>query len=662
MEVLPSAEHEPGTEEELLPPPDPEVTGEERVSVTVDTPPPLRGIVVDDLDQPLAGALVSMERSNGQKPVEVVSGSDGTFLVAETRDLRGAPRADLDGYVLFKSDRLDEIEQGGWQSPRVVMTRHATLIVQVCGSDGEPGEGAYLRLGIAGSEKTDQNREVAWADSRNRDGGEVRVPGWPQESRTCRAGENGLVLFEDAWSGRRIEVIRGRRGRRGYSAVHDGFLVSTDHPGAKPLVLAPGERRTLVLRVAEEQPLYVEGRVLKPDGELIPLATVEVQRLALDGRTAGRAGAYVEGDGRFECRVPRVVPGELLRITAFDGHGDSESSRYAGVVIADSLDAQEGRLVVDVICEAALALAGCVLGCEGEPIGGWLHVELEGTRDPHDLAHAFSGGLVTLREGRFRVGGLGPGYYTVRVSERRSGLESVTVFPHIPAGQEDLELCIGAAADVIIRISADTDGVQVSKSLAFLFCDGSLEEAPGAGDSRRELVDLTSWPPNIRFHTGYSCSTVLTWKGATEIAHEWPAVRPGRYYVGIEAWDVDGMPLYPMASEPVALGSGRHEFVTRLRRGATLTGRVKGNFDPGTMGVALADDEGRLLPLFPDGKQPTQVVVCQGQGRFHVDLALTGEFTLLVGTESAIRAGRPLVQKPVTVGAGKNEPLEIDLR
>ena len=94
----------------------------------------------------------------------------------------------------------------------------------------------------------------------------------------------------------------------------------------------------------------------------------------------------------------------------------------------------------------------------------------------------------------------------------------------------------------------------------------------------------------------------------------------------------------------------------------TLEGRVVGDFAPGTMAVALVDDAGRFLPIFTSEGNAYDVMPCEGQGRFQVKLAPAGDFTLLVGTEEAIRAGVPVRRVPVAIRPGISEPLKIDLR
>ena len=85
---------------------------------------------------------------------------------------------------------------------------------------------------------------------------------------------------------------------------------------------------------------------------------------------------------------------------------------------------------------------------------------------------------------------------------------------------------------------------------------------------------------------------------------------------------------------------GHHEIVARLRPAGSLSGRVHGG-DPFTvLGIALLDERGSRLPLFPNVRHGRDVVPVDAKGDFQVALAPTGAFTLavvvIVGVEQGI--------------------------
>lgn len=624
----------------------------------------LEGVVVDDRDQPLGGALVLIHRSRNQPPLEVLSGPDGTFAIYDTHQLSGAPRATLDGYRFFWSHRLEPHDDGGWHPVRVVLTRAASLLVKVLDAEGRPAEGFRLNVRIAASEKGGRSGRAEWADHRHFDGRRSWLYRRSPEDLLKRTDAEGTALFSPVWSGRRIEVLADRG--EPYGAELAGELVKAGHPTARPLILAPDEIREVVLRLARR--LRVEGRVSWPQGDAIPEVRVALHRLSRDGEILGEQHARTDEEGRYAGEVSDLEPGDLIQASADDGSGfasGTSSIANAGVAVADPVESREGRIVLDVILQPTLALAGRVVGAGGEPARGWVKVRPEGRPGPGDLRLLCVGPWSctdVLRDGRFRLGGLGPGTYELLVYERLAGGESLARFPDLVAGTEDLELRIEAEADVFVRIRAEAEGVELARCVAIL---GSTEATDGAyltGETRHELTSLASWPLEIPLDTSGSIASTFMRIGSEPSAHEWAGLRSGRYQVGIEAWDAEGSLLYPMASEPMELGSGRHVFTAHLRPAGSLSGEARGASGAVALAVALVDDEGVPLPLFPATGRARDVLELDGRGRFSASVAPTGTFTLLVGTEREIRSGHPLWSGPVSIAPGENEPLEIDLR
>lgn len=143
--------------------------------------------------------------------------------------------------------------------------------------------------------------------------------------------------------------------------------------------------------------------------------------------------------------------------------------------------------------------------------------------------------------------------------------------------------------------------------------------------------------------------------------HLWEGLRPGRYVVGIEAWDDAGRILFPLASEPINLGSGEHRFVAHLRPSVSFHGRVLG-VASADLAIALEDRAGRLVPVFPNGSEPADIVPLTGAGLFSVAVAPMGEFSLLVGEQEELREGRARKRVRLSLAGWSDQAIEIDLR
>ena len=143
-------------------------------------------------------------------------------------------------------------------------------------------------------------------------------------------------------------------------------------------------------------------------------------------------------------------------------------------------------------------------------------------------------------------------------------------------------------------------------------------------------------------------------------AHVWDGLRPGRYVIGFEAWDQAGRTFYPVLSEPVDLGSGEHRFVAHLRLAAAFHGRVLGAPEA-DLAIALTDDAGRRVSLFPNGTNSTDVVPLDGRNHFQVSVAPAGGFTLIVGEPAELREGRTIKSVAVSLVGGEDREIEIDL-
>jgi hypothetical protein len=621
----------------------------------------LEGIVVDDEGQGLPGARISLERKGSPTPAEVVSGQDGRFSIDETRGLRGVPRVTLPGYVTLHTNRLEARERGGWHPLRLVMSPTARLSIELRDGEGNPVPDARVSIAIAPSEKLGAGAGLLWGDGYGVD----RRPqtGFSDFARDLRrhTGVDGAVRFDQTWSGRRLEV-RGPDGSR-YAHV-DAFdrLVSDDCAEAQPLILSPGADHRVELRMGAW--IHVEGKVTDSSGSARSGIHVQVSSSSPVGNVRRRCRAQTDGEGRYACEVLDLELGDLVLVRAHDGKPkgwNASSIENHATMAADPRDAIDGSLVIDLVLQPTLFLAGRVLDEEGEAVSARVEAFRESTVPDTDPRSVNAGSAHCEEGGAFRIGGLEAGSYELRVRERLPGVRSMHVFSGLAAGTGDLELRITTPANVSIRIRAEAEGLELTSCVVMI---GQLDPNTGGRETATasiELTDISRWPLKAPLWiTTAGDQGLLLWVPEPP-AYEWPRVRPGCYRIGIEARDSEKRLLYPMASGPLEFGPGRYELVAHLRRGGSISGRVVGGSSSEALAVALVGEHGVLLPLFPDGSNGIDIVPIDAKGRFQVELAPTGEFSLIVGSASELRAGDPRVKLPLSIKPGENEPLEIEL-
>jgi len=622
---------------------------------------PLEGVVVDDEGRGLPGVTITMgRRLETWSTVEVFSGLDGRFSIKETRGLRGAANATLDGYVLLHGNRLEAHADGGWNPLHLVMTRSAALAVALVGPDGGPVVDAAVSLRIAVSEKLGAEEGLMWADGHEADGtrqldfSKLRRP-VPQ-----RTGVDGIARFDPTWSDRRLEVLAPGDVRLTHVDTSD-HLVGESAPGARPLILEPGQVRQVECPLGTR--LRVEGTVTDTAGSPCENQYVLVSSLTREGEVRRTEREKTDEEGRYDCEAIDLEPGDLVYVHTKDGNpyrNDPASIENIGAVTADPAEAVEGTLTVDLAMRPALSLSGRVLDETEEPVLAWCEAVRETDSTSSDRRPKRAGSTEGLGS-EFLIGGLEPGTYELHVHERLPGVQSKHVFPGLVAGSEGLELRITTPANASIKIRAAASGVELARCVALIDpLDPSLATRASA-TVPKVLTDPSLWPLEAPIDTSGNIGSLFLVAASESSEHEWSRVRPGLYRVGIQAWDGDGQPLYPMATGPVEFGPGAHEIVAPLRPVGSFGGRVTGGDSAAVLALALVDGRGSLLPLFPDGNHAVDVLPVDAKGEFQVAVAPAGDLTLIVGSEGELRAGQPRLRMPITIQPGEHSPVEIEL-
>ncbi|HVG93887.1 MAG TPA: carboxypeptidase-like regulatory domain-containing protein, partial [Planctomycetota bacterium] len=274
---------------------------------------------------------------------------------------------------------------------KLTMIRNRFIQGVVRYADGQPVVRACIRVKATDFEDTNQAGE----DGRFR-------------SQCPATAESVEVMVLKDWEG---EVLVETR------AAPNGPSLTLTVPGAKP-------PRFLV-------------RVLDPSGRPVTYATA----ILMVGEST--EDAYLS-DGRAEFAVPK----EAAHILVHGARGDS-GPLPLGLTIAGPVDTKASELEVRMGPE--VRIEGVVRTADGRPVrGAFLRAR------PKDLPAPFanwSEEIATSRTddaGRFRLGGLGAGMYTIRVDAADRGGRTEPV--EAKAGTTDLVITLGEGTEIALTV------------------------------------------------------------------------------------------------------------------------------------------------------------------------------------------------------------------
>jgi protocatechuate 3,4-dioxygenase beta subunit len=202
------------------------------------------------------------------------------------------------------------------------------------------------------------------------------------------------------------------------------FATSADHGGAVAFVAAGTSGVRLVLG----HPGAIEGDVRLADGT--PVAGAEIFATDRDQAVWSDTASNSDGGFRLGCLSPGLF-------TLHARHPDHQDIRVDGVKVT------AGPAVrLDLVFEAGHRMTGRVVDDEGGPVAGATVVVSDPMgvgRDP----------VVTDAEGRFEVGGLGPG--STWIVAEKAGHGRKEVFGFAP-DDEDVVIVLGRAGGLRLRV------------------------------------------------------------------------------------------------------------------------------------------------------------------------------------------------------------------
>jgi hypothetical protein len=143
--------------------------------------------------------------------------------------------------------------------------------------------------------------------------------------------------------------------------------------------------------------------------------------------------------------------------------------------------------------------------------------------------------------------------------------------------------------------------------------------------------------------------------------HELAPMDEGWYTIAVDARDRAGARYHPCGTGLVYLEAGSYRFRFELERTTRVEGRVEGPPGVEDLAVALVERSGEPVQLLRSNRRLDEVVPIGAGGRFALEGAPIGPFTLRVGREEELRAGRSLHAQDVTIEAGENAPVEVRL-
>ncbi len=272
------------------------------------------------------------------------------------------------------------------------------------------------------------------------------------------------------------------------------------------LVLKPGERREIEFKIRLGN--VIRGRVVTKEGKPVPRVRVAVLPPAADWRaTAVRVATTTDEQGRFYVGV-KGYESQGLRRLVVDAVG-------RGYILEELLieppEMEMGQEIL-VKLEMGLVIAGRAFGPEGQPLAGaTVHLLEEYDGDPLKR-RPVEGRVRTDETGRFKDDAYRPGIYRIFLEGRTKAGPVALVQQGVRAGDEEVELRVGAGGRLEIAFVSDTTGEAVvpsEASVEFVWGHTGEEEhyVPWCELEGKDRYVLTDLPPGHyrigAHHPGY---------------------------------------------------------------------------------------------------------------------------------------------------------------
>jgi Carboxypeptidase regulatory-like domain len=354
----------------------------ERLRIVLSTGIKASGLVRDRQDRPVPGAVVELRPATPNDAVarlrvlgdpdpalsrKAASDAQGRFelpsLASGTFDLsvRAAGFADALISGIELPDNTGPLDLG-----TVVLEGEAVLTGMVRGTDGQPLEGADVRIVPTAS-----------------------LLGGPQGAPDAVTGSGGRFEIRGQRPGARLKLSAERSG---YAPAQASGVTA---PNEEPVVLVLAPRGS------------ISGRVVDADSHPVPgiaLQAVSVKMEIVEGATVkgGRATeTRSHEDGSFVLDGVEPGPVELTGSEA----GWQESTLQIRLPVGQNLEG------VELVLHKAALLEGRVLGPDGNPVA---RAEIGRYEPPREGVIRYRAPLaLSDADGRYRIGGLAPGHLSL---------------------------------------------------------------------------------------------------------------------------------------------------------------------------------------------------------------------------------------------------------
>ncbi len=610
---------------------------------------------VTDLDlRPIKGVLVTATASREdamRPPMQTRTDADGEFrfprYAADTK-----LEFEAKGWALLSHAHFRQISTGEWEDVNVILSRHGTLTVRIVDDSGNPIPDASVHVA----------RSAAETFARKGASGRHRQT-QPVISTT---DANGKVTLEDVWANQKLEVS-AYSGRQSWSWNRQGNECPS--PGA-PIVLEEGGAASLTYCIGSAR--RVSGRVVDAKNKPVAGAHV-VLRSSTEHQTGhARLGLSVEADdhGLFTIEYmadPGLAAGNLLA-TDVEPYQLQQGIVKTPQTACREVNLQQGAdgLVMELL--PTYEIRGSVTDPDGQPVRAWIEVK-GATPSPTTsrLGNGVGSRAIASKNGRFHIGGLAEGNYTLVFTHADS---SALAVPDVAAGTTGLNVKLDGTPECLLHVEVvPPPGVELKK--AYLQTAAVRGAAP-------ESLSVLSLPSRATYNVpgGYADPSsgsngyhgldgpngmVESITLPVEGIEATRGVRSGPGWVGVRGITTDGERLYPVGTGLVELTKGEHHLRFELSRTGSISGVANVQSDPTTpCFIALALPGGELLELM-DKRAPYTTAELGARGDFRFDVVPTGNFELRIGTAVDLARGESDARFPIQIAPGANEPLILEM-
>jgi hypothetical protein len=640
----------------------------------------LEGETVDEKGAALSGVSLRFQHEDGE--TSALSDESGRFRIERFRSLSDKlATVSKAGYRAVAEPWPRARESGGWEPLRITLApATGKLSLTVLDSSGDPLEGVVGRIEVARSERTARTGPEPgfFGNSRPKDAGVTSDP-------------RGRIQFDDVWLNNNL-VITLTEGRRTLQAtrVAGADLVLSGDAGERIVV---GDT-PVELRARMPDRVRLQGRVVHADGTPVPRPHIVVSDVdVLTPWANGLTRSFIGDDqGRFThafdptalpCRIQITAADAPLSNHEFMNSPDEDDQRAAyteairEIVTIEPHDVHAERSL-RLVLEPTFAITGHARKPAGASCGVRVTAVPPGTSDR----------LLGLRtrlslvgpDGAFRIDGLAAGVYDLLVDLEKftqfegNGLSSWPLAPirfrDIRAGTEGVDLTVVPQPTVEVTVEARPrtgDAHQIFVLLGQHYPHDSRSERAVEPSSEAIFRDHAGWPASMvvlggvgdRDEHGRSSFSTLIEPGPS---FTWPPLEEGRYWLGLRSHASENDPWsYTEGTGWVYLRPGKYHFVFETDRATTFEGRLRMHEPDRSLCVALADETGQLLRANTDHGSIDSVFPTGADGSFSIGGAPAGHFTLRVGHEDELRAGRYRAVQPIDVSGENDKPLLIEV-